>query len=90
VVVREKPTGRVRFIRTFAQTGIQGMNPPGISAQPQRQEKLGERDTYLFLHDLLFLPGNAAATDLQQIERPLASKVSAKILEYDNTWESHL
>ena len=34
-----------------------------------------------FLHDLLFLPGKAAATDLQQIERPLASEKSATIDE---------
>ena len=32
----------------------------------------GERQKYLFRQDLLFLPGKAAATDLQQIERPLA------------------
>jgi len=39
----------------------------------------GEREKkYLFLQDLLFLPGNAVATDLQQIERPLASDMSVE------------
>ena len=42
----------------------------------------GKRRKYLFLQDLLFLPGNAAATDLQQIERPLASDTSVKSQEY--------
>ena len=35
-----------------------------------------ERQKYLFRQDLLFLPGKAAATDLQQIEWPLALETS--------------
>jgi len=49
------------------------MDPPGIIPRINQREKSKRDKTYLFLQDLLFLPGKAAATDLQQTERPLAS-----------------
>jgi len=51
----------------------------------------GERQTYLFRQDLLFLPGKAVATDLQQIERPSALETSVGLQRYgvaeENTFE---
>ena len=41
----------------------------------------GGRQKYLFRQDLLFLPGKAAATDLQQTERPLALETSVRLRE---------
>jgi len=67
----------IHFLRTFSQTRIQGMNPSGKSSECESQENTKARNKYLFLQDLLFLPGKAVATDLQQIERPLASDSSA-------------
>jgi hypothetical protein len=67
------------------------MDPSGIKEGNVNERKTGRREGKdLFLQDLLFLPGKAVATDLQQIERPLASEMSATTQETGEGRESQL